>query len=99
MRPIGQPGNPEIVLADHNGEITLYIDGNQAMQAWEHDLMVESADLLCQYGCEFLEVGLGLGISALRIASIQTRARTSCGRSTEQSSICSTQNPQLRFMI
>src|SRR4029453_18091508 len=59
--------NPEIVLADHNGEITLYIDGNQAMQAWEHDLMVELADLLCQYGCEFLEVGLWLGISALRI--------------------------------
>jgi predicted O-methyltransferase YrrM len=64
------------VLADHNGEVTLYIDGNQAMQAWEHDLMVELADLLYQYGCEFLEVGLGLGISALRIAQHIPRPNT-----------------------
>jgi len=39
------------------------------MQAWEQDLMWRSADLLCEYGSEFLEVGLGLGISALRIAA------------------------------
>jgi len=30
--------------------------------------MWEVADMLCEYGSEFLEVGLGLGISALRIA-------------------------------
>ena len=30
--------------------------------------MFASADLLCQHGSEFLEVGLGLGLSALRIA-------------------------------
>ena len=39
------------------------------MQAWEQELMCESADILCTYGSEFFEVGLGLGISALRIAS------------------------------
>src|SRR4030095_6753629 len=38
------------------------------MQAWEIELMRESADILCTYGSEFLEVGLGLGLSALRIA-------------------------------
>jgi hypothetical protein len=30
----------------------------------------------CQYGCEFLEVGLGLGISALRIAQHIPRPNT-----------------------
>src|SRR4051812_2591121 len=68
MRPVGQPENPEIVVAERNGEVTLFIDGHQAMQAWERDLMVKPADLLREYGNEFLEVGLGLGISALRIA-------------------------------
>jgi predicted methyltransferase len=51
------------------GEVTLYVAGEQAMQAWERDLMWKSADILCQYGSEFLEVGLGLGLSALRIAN------------------------------
>jgi predicted methyltransferase len=62
--------DPEIQLVGHdNGEITLYVAGEQAMQAWERDLMWKSADILCQYGSEFLEVGLGLGFSALRIAN------------------------------
>jgi predicted methyltransferase len=51
------------------GETSLLIEGGQAMQGWETNLMWESADLLCRFGSEFLEVGLGLGISALRIAS------------------------------
>lgn len=65
-----QPENPEIELINEgDGEVTLLIDGEQAMQAWERELMWESADMLCTYGSNFLEVGLGLGISALRIAS------------------------------
>jgi len=64
-----QPQNPPIELVEtDSGEVTLLIDGYQAMQAWEHELMREMADMLCEYGSEFLEVGLGLGISALRIA-------------------------------
>ena len=64
------PENPVIALLETaNGEITLSIDGGQSMQAWERELMHEAADLLCRYGNVFLEVGLGLGISALRIAS------------------------------
>ena len=60
---------PRIELVETEaGETTLLIDGGQAMQAWETDLMWRSADLLCTFGSEFLEVGLGLGISALRIA-------------------------------
>lgn len=59
---------PDIQLVRDNDEITLYIDGGQAMQGWEADLMRQSADILCTYGAEFLEVGLGLGISALHIA-------------------------------
>ena len=50
------------------GEETLYIDGSQAMQAWERSLMKEAAEILCQYGSSFLEVGLGFGISGLHIA-------------------------------
>jgi spermidine synthase len=62
--------DPSIELVETaSGEVTLLIDGGQAMQAWERELMWEMADLLCGYGSEFLEVGLGLGISALRIAS------------------------------
>lgn len=57
----------ELVETD-SGEVSLLINGGQAMQAWERELMWEMADLLCEYGSEFLEVGLGLGISALRIA-------------------------------
>ena len=64
------PENPAIALIETtNGEVTLSINGGQAMQAWERELMNEAADLLCMYGSVFLEVGLGLGISALRIAS------------------------------
>jgi len=64
-----QPENPEIALVDEYGEITLYIAGAQAMQAWEEELMCKSADLLCEYGDTFLEVGLGLGLSALHVAA------------------------------
>jgi spermidine synthase len=64
-----QRENPDIQLVEtENGEVTLFIDGGQAMQAWERDLMRESAEILCRHGSEFLEVGLGLGISALVIA-------------------------------
>ena len=57
-----------IELVEDGGAVTLYIDGGQAMQAWEQDLMRRSAEMLCGFGSEFLEVGLGLGISALHIA-------------------------------
>lgn len=69
MDTIQQRENPEIKLVESNEEVTLYIDDGQAMQGWESALMWESADILCGYGSEFLEVGLGLGISALRIAA------------------------------
>jgi SAM-dependent methyltransferase len=63
-----KPEAPDIQLITSEGETTLLIDGGQAMQAWEHGLMIESANLLCQYGSNFLEAGLGLGLSALHIA-------------------------------
>ncbi|MEV4899625.1 methyltransferase domain-containing protein, partial [Nonomuraea sp. NPDC055795] len=56
------------LVRDEKGEVTLYIGEVQAMQGWERSLMWRSADLLCERGGEFLEVGLGLGYSALRIA-------------------------------
>lgn len=59
---------PRIELVKKDGEVTLLIDGVQAMQAWERELMWRSADMLCEGGGDFLEVGLGLGLSALRIA-------------------------------
>jgi hypothetical protein len=72
-----QPDNADIELVEQSGEITLLINGGQAMQAWETDLMQESADILCSFGSTFLEVGLGLGISALRIAGhLHTRKHT-----------------------
>jgi predicted methyltransferase len=49
-------------------EETLVIGQGQAMQRWEAELMEYSADLMCSNGTEFLEVGLGFGFSALRIA-------------------------------
>jgi len=61
-------GLPEIRLIEQDGEETLFIDDHQAMQAWERELMTASADILCAYGTTFLEVGLGLGLSALHIA-------------------------------
>lgn len=69
---------PPIQMVERpNGEVTLYIGDAQAMQGWEHDLMRESADILCTYGSELMEVGLGLGLSALRIAGHpSTRAHT-----------------------
>ena len=70
-----QPENPDIQLIDDSGEVTLYIAGAQAMQAWEQELMHRSADLLCEYGHTFLEVGLGLGLSALRIAGKTTTTK------------------------
>lgn len=76
MREIRQRHDPEIELVEtDDGEVTLYIDEGQAMQGWERALMWDSADLLCRYGSEFLEVGLGLGISALRIARNPTTRR------------------------
>lgn len=61
-------GTPEIRLVEQDGEVTLFIDDHQAMQGWERELMTASADILCTYGTNFLEVGLGLGLSALHIA-------------------------------
>ena len=65
-----QPLHPEIKLVETpQGEVTLSINDGQAMQGWERQLMGESADMLCAFGSEFLEVGLGLGLSALKIAN------------------------------
>jgi spermidine synthase len=60
--------DPGIELVENGSEVSLLFDGRQAMQAWERDLMFASADLLCEHGSSFVEVGLGLGISAVRIA-------------------------------
>ena len=70
--------DPAISLRkDRDGQVTLLIDGVQAMQGWERELMWHSADLLCRHGGDFLEVGLGLGLSALRIAgNPRTRRHT-----------------------
>lgn len=68
VRPI-QPDKPTIRYVDTEEESTLYIDEAQAMQAWEEELMRKSADLLCEFGDTFLEVGLGMGFSALHIAN------------------------------
>jgi SAM-dependent methyltransferase len=62
-------GKQKIQLVETDSETTLLIDGDQAMQAWERDLMWASADLLSRHGDTFYEVGLGLGISALRVAA------------------------------
>jgi spermidine synthase len=64
--------NATIEFMESAGETTLLIDGGQAMQGWEADLMRRSGDVLCRYGSEFMEVGLGLGFSALHIASQPT---------------------------
>ena len=56
------------VLRSPEGNTTLRIENGQAVQGWESELMEESARLLCSYGSEFLEVGLGFGFSALAIA-------------------------------
>jgi SAM-dependent methyltransferase len=66
---------PDIELVETEDETTLSIGGEQAMQAWERDLMWASADLLCGHGSEFYEVGLGLGLSALRIAGHPSTTR------------------------
>jgi predicted methyltransferase len=67
---------PDIVLSEGpEGAVTLYIDGAQAMQAWERQLMERSAEILCEYGSEFIEAGLGLGFSALTIARRPTTTR------------------------
>lgn len=67
--------NATIEFVESAGETTLLIDGGQAMQGWEADLMRRSGDILCRYGSEFIEVGLGLGLSALHIAGQPTTRR------------------------
>jgi predicted methyltransferase len=67
-----QPQDPNVSLINEGGEVTLLIDGVQAMQGWESKLMHRAADLLTEQGSCFLEAGLGLGLSALRIASRPT---------------------------
>jgi spermidine synthase len=71
----GQPLDPEIRLEATNGETTLWIGDRQAMQAWERDLMLASADILVQHGTDFLEVGLGLALSAGGISAASTTRR------------------------
>jgi spermidine synthase len=68
VTPPRQFQDPDVRLVEEDGEVTLYVGGGQAMQGWEADLMEASADLLCEFGTDFLEAGLGLGLSALRIA-------------------------------
>ena len=67
--------NANIEFSENADETTLLIEGGQAMQGWEEDLMRRSADILCRHGSEFLEVGLGLGFSALHIAGQPTTRR------------------------
>ncbi|MGW3042085.1 class I SAM-dependent methyltransferase [Kitasatospora sp. NPDC001159] len=87
---------PEIQLIEQDGEVTLSIGGEQAMQAWERDLMWASADLLCEYGQDFYEVGLGLGLSALRIAgNPATRSHTVLELFDEVEELFRNQHPQL----
>jgi predicted methyltransferase len=64
--------NTTIEFVESVNETTLLIDGAQAMQGWEADLMRRSGDILCRHGSEFMEVGLGLGLSALHIGSRPT---------------------------
>ena len=74
-----QAAAPTVRLVESDtGETTLFIDEVQAMQGWERELMLVSAEALCSGGGEFLEVGLGLGFSALHIAG-----RHGCVRHTE----------------
>jgi predicted methyltransferase len=69
---------PDIHLERDGERVTLLIDGSQAMEGWERDIMLRAADILCgERGGDFLEVGLGLGYSALRIArNASTRSHT-----------------------
>ncbi|KJY28051.1 class I SAM-dependent methyltransferase [Streptomyces sp. NRRL S-495] len=92
-----KPGaKPDIQLIEQNGEVTLSIGGEQAMQAWERDLMWASADLLCEYGQDFYEVGLGLGLSALRIAqNPATRRHTVLELFDEVEDLFRAQHPQV----
>ncbi|GHF35434.1 class I SAM-dependent methyltransferase [Streptomyces morookaense] len=90
------PATPEIHLVEQDGEVTLSIGGEQAMQAWERDLMWASADLLCEYGHDFYEVGLGLGLSALRIAgNPATRSHTVLELFDEVEDLFREQHPEL----
>ncbi|MFF7755668.1 L-leucyldemethyl-blasticidin S guanidino methyltransferase BlsL [Streptomyces sp. NPDC007971] len=87
---------PEIELIEKDGEVTLSIGGEQAMQAWERDLMWASADLLCRHGQDFYEVGLGLGLSALRIAgNPATRSHTVLELFGEVEELFRAANPEL----
>lgn len=79
MSNIYQSDEPAVSLNVEGDEMTLMIDGRQAMQHWEYELMQRSADILCddqllgykegsnQSGKRYIEAGLGLGISARRI--------------------------------
>ncbi|MEU4929728.1 class I SAM-dependent methyltransferase [Streptomyces yokosukanensis] len=91
-----QAAAPDIELIEKDGEVTLSIGGEQAMQAWERDLMWASADLLCRHGQDFYEVGLGLGLSALRIArNPATRSHTVLELFGEVEELFRTANPDL----
>ncbi|KUN09291.1 methyltransferase [Streptomyces yokosukanensis] len=91
-----QAAAPDIELIEKDGEVTLSIGGEQAMQAWERDLMWASADLLCRHGQDFYEVGLGLGLSALRIArNPATRSHTVLELFGEVEELFRTANPVL----
>jgi predicted methyltransferase len=70
MHHESQQADPDIFFTNTAlGQRTLYIDGAQAMQEWETPLMVRSGELTCEQGGIFLECGLGLGLSAMAIAS------------------------------
>ena len=72
------PIDPTVQLVETpEGEVTLKINEGLSMQGWERELMQESGEILCSFGSQFLEVGLGLGFSALHIAQHQhTRKHT-----------------------
>ncbi|MFB7500609.1 class I SAM-dependent methyltransferase [Streptomyces sp. NPDC056161] len=76
MRHALQQDDPDIFFTNTAmGQRTLYIDGAQAMQEWEKPLMVRSGELVVRQGSEFLECGLGLGLSALAVAGAQNTTR------------------------
>jgi predicted methyltransferase len=64
-----QPEDPDVQYLSENGEVTLSFDGIQVVQGWETDMLSTMSEMLCDFGGNILEVGLGLGISARKIAN------------------------------
>ena len=68
----------ESVNVKFTNQSIVHSDGRIVMHSWEHPIMQQKAEWICQGGGDILEIGFGMGISATYIQQHSINSHTIC---------------------